>query len=56
LDALPGSVPWVRLFAIRRCDVWQLIRISLSVHRIWEVLSVRCLGHGGAHVVALASS
>lgn len=33
----------------------QLIRICLSVHRIWEVLSVRCLGHGRAHVVALAT-
>lgn len=29
----------------------QLVRISFPVHRVWEVLPVRCLGHWGATIV-----
>lgn len=34
----------------------QLVRVSFSVHRVREVLSMRCLGHGRPSIVAHTSS
>ena len=51
LDALARIV-----FAIAAADVWQLVRIGLPVHRVWEALAVACLVHGWAGAAARHSA
>ena len=45
------SITSVGIFAIATGNMWQLVRISFPVHRVREVLPVRCLGHWGATIV-----
>ena len=50
-----SSITSVGIFAIVTGNMGQLVRISFPVHRVREVLSVRCLGHRGATIVAHTS-
>ena len=44
------------IFAIAATDVWQLIRVCLPMHRVWETLSVARLIHRGPRATARHST
>jgi len=54
LDALAYSSS-IRIFAIATGNMWQLVGISFTMHRVWEVLSMGRLGHWGATIVVHSS-
>ena len=54
LDA-PAYSSSIGIFAIATRNMWQLVGISFTMHRVREVLSMGRLGHRGATIVAHSS-
>ena len=43
------------IFSVTACNVWQLVGVGFPVHRVGEVFTMWCLGHGRAAIVAHSS-